>query len=166
MKNFAFVLCIFLIVSCNGINKNSDDLADFSKIKYSNYKEIDFLKDYVKMSDTAYVKSGNQVTHRITELKKDDKTVILFSKITVDTQDSESYTLLDTLHIKKLNENLMITIGYCNVENYLVEEVIAVVEKTDSDSIKKIEKVWKANSQTNTIEPVKKTSDISCINEK
>ena len=166
MKNLIPLLLILLIVSCNESNWNSDDKTDLFKISYSDYKRVDLLKEYEKISDTSFLKSGYDPTHRITELKKGDETLILFSKIELDNERKEIYSILDTLQIKNLTQVQMMTIGYCEVENSLMEEIIAIVSKTDinKDTIHKINKAWKANAQSNKIEPIKNSDVMFCFN--
>lgn len=165
MKNLALSLLILLTLSCKDSNSHSNEKSDLFNISYSDYKKVQLLKDYKKVSDTSYVKEGNEPTHRITELRKDDKTLILFSKIKFDKENKEVHTILDTLQIKNLNHDQWITIGYCEMENTLMEELIAIVEKTEKDTIQKIDKAWKANAQTNKIEPIKNVENIICLNE-
>lgn len=86
-------------------------------------------------------------------------------KISISILHKEVDSIVDTLQIKNLNQNQWIAIGYCEMENTLMEELIGIVEKTEKDTIQKINKVWKANTQLNKIEPVKNLEKIICLNE-
>lgn len=166
MKYFIPIILFFLITSCKNANSNSNDNSELFDIAFSEHKNVEYLQDFEKISDTSYVKSGNEPTHRITELKKNDKTLILFSKIQLDTERNEVYSILDTLQVKNLRSDQRITIGYCEVENSLMEEIIAIVERSDKDTIRNIIKAWKANSSTNKIELIENLANITCLNEK
>jgi hypothetical protein len=168
MKNLVPLLLILFILSCKNNNSHSDDdPVDLFSISYSDYKEVDLLLDYKKVSDTAYIKSGLNVTHRITELERNGKRLILFAKITyAKDEHKQIYNILDTLQINNLHKNQKVTIGYCEVENSLMEEIIAVVEKTNRDTIQKIVKAWKANDKNNKIESIENPEIVFCFNEK
>jgi hypothetical protein len=167
MKNLVPCLLILFILSCKNKNSHSDDKIDLFRISYSDYKEVDLLQDYKKVSDTSYIKSGLDVTHRITELERNGKRLIIFAKINYAKDEyKQIYNILDTLQINNLGKDLKVTIGYCEVENSLMEEIIAVVEKTDKDSIQKIVKAWKANDKNNKIESIENSEIIFCFNEK
>ena len=155
MKEVSSILIfLFLIISCNNKAENKPEL-----IRYSNYE------NYEKVSDTSYIKIGTEPTHRITHLKKGSENLILFKKISLDQHNNENQTILDTLSINNLNDVFTITIGYCEMTNSTPEEIIAVVEQTEKDSIQTIVKAWKANSVTGKIENIKHVNAIACLNE-
>jgi len=132
-------------------------------VSYTNYKNLDFLKDYEKVSDTAYIKSGSYNSHRITQLKKNETILILFAKIKVDENtEEENITVIDTLVIRDIKKNQKVTIGYCETESYLMEEIITIVEKTKRDTIQNVVKTWVANHETNRIEPMDNSKILFC----
>ena len=49
--------------------------------------------------------------------------------------------------------------------NSTPEEIIAIVERTDKDTIQTIAKAWKANSETRKIESIKNLKALTCLNE-
>ena len=147
-----FLLTLFLISSCDDAQKRKPQVGENTRllgISYQNYKEIPYLKNYEKVSDTSFIAKGSkgifESTHRITELKENEHTLILFSKIALDNERHEIRSILDTLRINDLDKKLHITIGYCESENILMEQTIAIVEKTKNDTIQKIISIWKAN---------------------
>ena len=155
---------VLLIVSCNHSNSNPDDKVNLFNTPYSDFKNISFLKDYEKISDTSFSKAGYDPTHRITELQKNDKKLILFSKIELDSNRREIYSVLDTLQINRLTQDQVLTIGYCEVENSLMEEIIAIFYRTDprQRKIYRIHKAWKANAESNKIEPIRNSEVKFC----
>ena len=153
-----------MILSCK-INSDSENKTDLFNISYSDYKNVDLLKDYKKISDTAYPKSGFENTHRITQLEKNGTRLILFAKVKIAQDEyKETYNVIDTLKINNLSKNQKVTIGYCEAENSLMEEIIAIVEKTDRDTIQKIVKAWKANDENNKIEIIENSEISFCFN--
>ena len=159
MKHLSIILILsFLILSC----KNESKLTKETK---SDFKELSDFKDYNKYTDTSYAKNGNEPTHRITHLKKNNDNLVLFKRIIINEKGVENQTILDTLSIKNLDNIFYITIGYCEMENSTPEEIIAIVERTDKDTIKTIAKAWKANSETRKIENIKNLGALTCLNE-
>ena len=70
-----------------------------------------------------------------------------------------------SLAIPDLKNTEFITIGYCQLNQNLDENLIAIVTKTDSMNIQRITKVWRANTTTNSIEVVNNLNGINCFNE-
>ncbi|WP_344730728.1 hypothetical protein [Corallibacter vietnamensis] len=64
-----------------------------------------------------------------------------------------------------MNKPELITIGYCQINQNNDENLIAIVDKTDSLKIQNIRKVWTANTITNKIEAVNNLNGINCFNE-
>lgn len=159
------LLLTLLILSCNDSNSKTDGEEDLFNISFSDHKEVEFFKDYQKISDTSFFNSGFEPTHRVTQLKKDGRMLILFSKIEYAQEEyKEIYTILDTLEIR-LSSNQGITIGYCEMQDLLLAEIIAIVDKTGDDTIRKVNKAWKANAQTSKIEQIDNLENILCLNE-
>lgn len=162
MKTTTFLFLIsVLIVSCN--KKTSSLPNDLDP--FSDYRELPFVSDYEKQSDTSYSIEGFEGTHRITELRKGKETVILFNSISLDKNRNEIYTLIDTLVITDLPNNSYLTIGYCTKEGYLPEEIIALVKETELQKIENIIKAWRADHSKNRIIEIKNLQDLECFNE-
>lgn len=159
MKQIGAILIVILLISgCNKkIEKNPENESDL--------KEISIDEEYEKVSDTAYIKNGSQLTHRIIHLKNGNKNLILFKRISVQDNGEEEQSVLDTLSIKNLDSIFFITIGYCKMKTATPEEIIAIVEKTEKDTIQTIVKAWKANSHTRKIENIKNLNALTCLNE-
>ena len=157
-----FVLSIF-IISCENSKRN--DISEENDQTFSNYKELALFREYKKVSDTSYIRTGTEPSHRITQLKRNDETIILFNKIIRNKENQEVLSILDTLKINHLPEAYYITIGYCEKENFLPEEIIAIVEKTENDTIQNIKKAWRANSETGIIEEISSLDNIDCLKE-
>ena len=51
------------------------------------------------------------------------------------------------------------------MENTLPEEIIAILRRTEKDTIQEILKAWKANSETKKIEKIKDIIKLKCLNE-
>ena len=165
MRTFIAILLICFFFSCKNNNSSPDRESGLLNISYTNYKDVDLWKDYKKISDTAFIKSGSHNTHRITQLEKNDTRLILFAKIEVDENTlEENITVIDTLAIRDLSKNQKVTIGYCETENYLMEEIIAIVEKTNRDTIQHVVKTWVANHETNRIESMDNSNVSFCYN--
>lgn len=64
-----------------------------------------------------------------------------------------------------MNKLELITIGYCQINENSEENLIAIVDKTDSLKIQNIRKVWRANVSTNKIEIADNLNGINCFNE-
>lgn len=167
MRPPALILMILLLIlSCQNSKKSElEKENDVFEQSFSDYKELDILKDYQKVTDTSYIKNGMEPTHRITHFRKNEKNLILLSSITFDDNYQEVLLPLDTLIIPNLEHNTYITIGYCEKNNMLPEEIIAIVEKTDRDTIQKVMRAWKANTIKRKIEGIKNLNDMFCLNQ-
>lgn len=168
----SLALISLLILSCGNSKKTAPQFEKDANLigrSYYDYREIPYLKSYVKVSDTSFTAKGfeleYEITHRITELKENGHILILFNKISLDDQRNEINSILDTLGIDGLDEDLLITIGYCESGNLLIEQTIAIVEKTDNDTIQKIISAWKGNPKTGKIERIEDFKNLKCINE-
>ena len=153
-------------MSCENKKKSSSsNETDLMEKSFSDYKELSVFKDYDKITDTSYAKDGYDSTHRITQIKRNEENIVLFNKITLDQNDQEHYSIIDTLKIKDLKNDTYISIGYCEIDNALTEEIIAILRRTEKDTIQEVLKAWKANSETNKIEEIKDFTKLKCLNE-
>ena len=91
--------------------------------------------------------------------------MILFKRIAINEKGEENLSILDTLSINNLDDIFYITIGYCEMKDATPEEIIAIVEGTEKDTIQTIVKAWKANSQTRRIENINNLNALTCLNE-
>ena len=159
MKQISAILILLLLaLSCN--NKEKSRPEDKSDLK-----ELSQKVEFDKVSDTSYIKNGNEPTHRITHLKNKNENLILFKRIATNENGEESLSILDTLSIKNIDDTFYITIGYCEMKNASPEEIIAIVERTKEDTIQTIVRAWKANSQTRRIENINNLNALTCVNE-
>ncbi len=154
-------MTILFFTNCKNSNPGNIEL----NYSYTEFQNLDFLNGYEKISDTSFVDYGNEPTHRVTELKKDNKRIILFSKISLDKDRSEIYSLKDTLIILSLSSDQFVSIGYCYKSDLHEEEIISIVQKTDKRNIQKILKAWRANPKTEKIEELGSLENLDCINE-
>lgn len=155
-----------LIVSCENKKKSlSNNQTDLFEKSFSDFKELPVFEEYDKITDTSYAKDGFDSTHRITHIQRNDENILLFNKITLDENYQEYYSIIDTLQIKDLKDDTYISIGYCEMENTLAEEIIAILRRTEKDTVQEILKAWKANSESKKIEEIKDISKLRCLNE-
>ncbi|MDR5589937.1 hypothetical protein [Christiangramia sp. SM2212] len=167
MRQLITILTLsLLIMSCENKKKSSSsNETDLMEKSFSDYKELSVFKEYDKITDTSYAKDGSDSTHRITHIKRNEENIVLFNRIALDENYQEHYSIIDTLKINNLNSNTYISIGYCEMENSLPEEIIAILRRTDKDSIQEILKAWKANSESKKIEEIKDITKLTCLNE-
>lgn len=165
-KLITLLISATAIISCvNSDKTENENKTELTAHSFSEYRELTFLKNYEKVTDTSYIKSGGEPTHRITQLKRSNEILILFNKISIAENFTEKYSILDTLRITDLRPNSYISIGYCESKNLLPEEIIALLEKTEEDTIQKVLKAWKANSETSKIEKLDTSKILRCLNE-
>ena len=164
MKNLLFILIsLILFSSSNKPNKKNHSIIG---MEFQKFKEIEILSNYSKISDTAIYENNSAPKHGILHLRDEKNNLIILKSITFDSRnENRIFKILDTLIIPNLNKPELITIGYCQTNENNDENLIAVVEKTDSLKIQNIRKVWRANTSTNKIEIVNILNGINCFNE-
>ncbi|WP_157717360.1 hypothetical protein [Christiangramia echinicola] len=167
MRKLITILTLsLLIMSCENKKKSSSsNETDLMEKSFSDFKELSVFQEYDKITDTSYAKDGYDSTHRITHIKSNEENIVLFNKITLDENNQEHYSIIDTLKIKDLKNDTYISIGYCEIENTLPEEIIAILRRTEKDTVQEILKAWKANSETKKIEEIKDFTKLKCLNE-
>ena len=167
MRQQIIILTLSLLITgCENKKKSlSNKETDLMERSFSNFKELSVFEEYDKIKDTAYAKDGLDLTHRITHIRRNQENIVLFNKITLDENYQEHYSIIDTLKIKDLKNDTYISIGYCEMENTLPEEIIAILRRTEKDTIQEILKAWKANSETKKIEKIKDIIKLKCLNE-
>ena len=153
-----------MILSCG---KNTTDKNDsIIGKKFEKIKDIKKLSNYTKISDTTIYGNNSEPKHGILHLRDDVNNMIVLNRITLDSIDEDRiFEVLDTLIIPNLNKPELITIGYCQVNKDNDENLISIVDKTDSLLVQNIKKVWRANTATEKIERVADLNGINCLNE-
>ncbi len=167
-----FLLLILLYLSCDNAQEQQYPAKENFQLlgtSYQDYRKIPYLKNYLKVSDTSFIdrefKYVFEPTHRITQLKENKHTLILFSKITYDDKRNEILSILDTLKINNLDKKSRITIGYCVVEKTLMEQTIAIIPKTKNDTIYTILSAWKADPKSEKINKINPREVLMCFQE-
>lgn len=166
MKNVFFILILVSLISCgnSSLKKNHSIIGMESKSR--NFKEINQLKNYIKVIDTTIFEDNIDPKYGILHLKNESNHLIIFKGIATDSAENVTYKILDTLSISNLEKAEFITIGYCFLNNDNDENIIAIVEKTDSLKIQNIKKFWRANTTSEKIELSTNLNGINCFNEK
>ncbi|MCM8568552.1 hypothetical protein NE848_04130 [Gramella jeungdoensis] len=167
MRQLITILILSLLIAgCENKKKSlSNNKTDLFEKSFSDFKDLSVFEEYDKITDTSYAKNGFDSTHRITHIQRKDENILLFNKIALDENYEEHYSIIDTLKIKGLNSNTYISVGYCEMENTLPEEIIAILRRTEKDTIQEILKAWKANSESKMIEEIKDITKLTCLNE-
>lgn len=161
MKSIVFIL-IIISFSLSYVFLNHNSIIG---LEFKNYKQIEYLSEYSKVSDTA-VSEGNVIPkHGILHLQNEVNHLIVFNAIKYDDEDNRIFKILDTLVISNLNKTDFITIGYCEIDSKKDVNLIGLVKNTDSVMIKNIQKIWKVNTAKNKIEIVSNLNNIKCLNE-
>lgn len=163
MKNLLIILILLTLISCgNNINKKNHSIIG---MEFQYFKQIDKLAGYTKVSDTTIYENNLDPKHGILHLRNQINNLIIFKSISRDSIENIIYKISDTLIIKSLNKPELITIGYCQMNEDNNENIIAIIEKTDSIKVQNIKKAWKANTTSNKIEIINKLDGINCWNE-
>jgi hypothetical protein len=164
MKNFLFIFISLILFSCgNNVNKKNHSIIG---MEFQKFNEIERLSNYSKISDTTVYVNNSELKHGILHLRDKKNNLIIFKNITLDSKNEDRiFKILDTLIIPNLNKPELITIGYCQIKQDNDQNLIAIVDKTDSLKIQNIRKVWRANTITNKIEIVNNLDEINCFNE-
>ena len=172
MKNkiqYAITLLLFclLSISCQNSNQKSSAKNGLFETPFRDYKEVFAFHNYKKVSDTVIETNPPTGDYRLLELEKDNKSLVVFYKVVDRNEGAEkfSYKVVDTLQVGKLQPQERLSIGYCDRLNAAGEELIAVVKENDSLYSKDIVRVWRANLESELIEPVSDLENIRCINE-
>lgn len=134
-------------------------------MEFQNYKQITQLKNYTKVSDTSIYENNIEPQYKILHLQDKSNNLIVFKSMTPDSIGNLTFKILDTLIIPNSKKSEFITIGYCYSDNGKDENIIAIVDKTDSLRIQNIKQVWKANTDFKIIEKANNLSGINCFNE-
>lgn len=163
MKNLFLVLTLIIFVSCNNqTEKNNNSIIG---IKFQNYNQINQLKNYTKVSDTVIYENNTDPKCGILHLRDKKSNLVVFKGISHDATEKITFEILDTLIIPNSSKPEFITIDYCRINEANNENLIAVVDKTDSLLIQNIKKAWKANTVSEKIESLNNIQGINCYNE-
>jgi hypothetical protein len=164
-------LSAVILLGCQEVSKQEEGEVDddsLSKTSFKDHKEIEFLKGYEKISDTAINMGSAENNFRLMDLKEKKDHLVLFYKIVErDSISGKAHNkkVLDTLCVQKVTEDERLTIGYCFHDDFHEGEVIALVKQTDSLHVTYIVKAWRANPKSGKLEELKDHSDIRCLNE-
>ena len=163
MRNILIILSAIILVSCDcKTDKNNNSIIG---MEFQDYRQLNQLENYIKVSDTTIYESNIEPKYGILHLRDKSKNLVIFKSISLDSIRNSTFKILDTLIIPNSQKTDFITIGYCNTNNENDENIIAIVDKTDSLMIQNIKNVWKANTNSNKIEKVKNINEIKCFNE-
>ena len=164
MKTLLFILTSLMLLSFG--DKTNIKTHSIIGMEFKKFNDIESLSNYSKVSDTSVYGTNSEAKHGILHLRDKKNSLIILNSITVDSKnENRIFKILDTLIIPNLNKPELITIGYCQTNENNDENLIAVVDKTDSLKIQNIRKVWRANTSTNKIEIVNNLNGINCFNE-
>lgn len=134
------------------------------------YSDLEFLKGYTRISDTiieAAVPEIKGPTHRLTHFKRNFEHLVIFSEVYLswDGRNEEIRVPLDTLRIPALEEKEYITIGYCYNDKDFEQQIVAIVDSTEGDTIRNIKQVWKADLFKEVFMPVMDADGLTCFRE-
>ncbi|CAH8283752.1 hypothetical protein EV196_102598 [Mariniflexile fucanivorans] len=164
MKNLLLFLISITLVNCS--SKTEKKNISLIGMEFKEAKQVEKLFNYTKVSDTVFYENASdfEAKHGILHLNNVINNLIIFKSILYYVNNNRSFKILDTLIITKLDGSEFVTIGYC--ENKMNNNnFIALVDKTDSLEIQKINKIWLANVSSEKIELVNNMDNITCINE-
>ena len=133
--------------------------------EYQKFSQVENLSDYAKVSDTTIYGNNYNPAYSILHLRNKSNNLVVFNSITHDLYNTRTYRLLDSLIIPNLYTPELITIGYCEKNQDRNENLIAIVDKSDSLLVEHIRHVWKADTNSKKIEKLKNLNGIKCYNE-
>jgi len=163
MKNILLILSSLLLINCT--NKSTTKNNSIIGKEFKNFNEIKQLENYSKVSDTTVYENNIEAKYGILHLKNESNNLVVFKSILRDSVQNLTFRILDTLVISNSKNSEFITIGYCQIDRNNDENLISIVEKTDSLMIQQIKHVWKVNTDSKKIERVKNLSKMNCFNE-
>ncbi len=124
-KLFFLILSALFLVGCQNNSKTEEKTMTENSLfetTFGDFKEIDVLADYEKESDTSIYMGDRSDTYRLMNLRKNGDYLVLFYKGTArDSANAQpiSYTPLDTIQVKNLNQDERISLGYCQHEDMM-----------------------------------------------
>jgi hypothetical protein len=163
MKKILIIFTLLVLASCGNtaVKKNHSLIG----MEFQEFRQINQLKNYIKVSDTAIYENNMEPKYGILHLQNESTNLVVFKSSTLDSIQNLTFKILDTLAIPISKNSEFITIGYCAINNRNDENIIAIVEKTDRLKIQNIKKVWSANTVSRKIEIITNLNEISCNNE-
>lgn len=164
MKNILIIFSVIISILFGvSLFKSQESIIG---LEFKNHKEVESLFMYSKVSDTSLVDEFDfEPIYSVLHLRDASKNLILFSDISRDKDDKRAYKIIDTLVIPKVKKHEFITIGYCVMGSKTNVNLIGIVNKSKSQKIKDIKKIWKINTVSNKIEKVVNLNGIECWNE-
>lgn len=160
MRNLLLIILPCILLSCEN-NLTIDNDSIIGK-EFEQFKEINLLSDYTKVSDTAIYGKNIEAKYGILHLRDKEKNLIVFKNISLDSDRNRVFKILDTLVIPNSFRTELITIGYCYINNASKENIITLVSNTE---LPKIKKAWIANMESDKIEVITDLNGIECFNE-
>ena len=172
MKKLILLLfCSAFVFACKEKSKSEEKLPVKNGIfetGFSDYRELEALKDYEKQIDTLVYMGIEQDSYRLLNLKKDRNYLVLFYKVTGKNEQGTSQTIyqtLDTLMVNNLRQDERVTVGYCHHQDFYEGEILALVKGTGTTEVMEVVKVWRANPESEKIELLEDHDGLECINE-
>ncbi|OYX25980.1 MAG: hypothetical protein B7Z06_06415 [Flavobacteriales bacterium 32-35-8] len=163
MKNSLFILTFIILVDCGSQpNVKSNSIIG---MEFQDFKQVNQLENYIKISDTVIYENGTFPKYGILHLRDKTNNLVVFKSLSMESNQDIRFKILDTLIIPNPNTSELVTIGYCQENEDNNENLIALVDKTDSLMIQNIKKVWRANTTSQKIESITSLKKINCLNE-
>lgn len=143
-------LIIISFISCN-INQKATKESIFSK-QYHSFDEIKCFENFDNIGFAIVgdfnVGDFNEDGFNLYEFKKDNLTVLVFTKIN---SGSSSFEILDTLHINNIEKTEHIEYQTCIKDSIGDPEIIAIVVSGNRQYDTIARKAWKANREIKKI---------------
>ncbi len=165
MKKLFILFAVLTVIACN--EKSSEPIVG---LKFKDYKKINHLSNFNKVSDTVLNYDGFEPEFSLLHINNGKKELVIFSSIWNDSENIRNYKVLDILTLSNLDKKEKLTIGYCEIDlkNQTNGNISALVENTDNKNIfiTKIKNAWVANPNSKKIEQLENISEVDCINER
>src|SRR5690606_30604779 len=101
-------------------------------MEFQDFKQINQFENYIKISDTSIYGNNTFPKYGILHLRDKTNSLIVFKSHSTESNQDITFKILDTLIIPNANTSELITIGYCQENEDNNENLIALVDKTDS----------------------------------
>ncbi|MCY2685632.1 hypothetical protein [Salinimicrobium sp. TH3] len=172
MKKLILLLLIStLLSSCREKQQAEEQVVVESspfETEFIDYRDLKMLAGYEKVIDTSVYMGTPEDTYRLLNLRKNGDYLVLFYKVAGrDEQEIKhtTYLALDTLLVKKLRNDERVTVGYCYHVDYHEGEIVALVKGTGKTDVMETVRAWRANPESEEIEPLQDFGDIKCLDQ-
>lgn len=159
------ILCsCFLLVSggCGDPVREKDPMLG---VVYREKDEVAGLKAFEEKNSSviqSYKNSNGEFEFAIALFQKENRYVVAFERLVREENNPKiKYEILDVVNIETGNKNESVTFGTCETEAGFDEQIIALVQ-SNADSAKVL-KAWRVNLQTERIDPIENTTNVSCM---